>query len=115
MRDYAQALTMLAPAAPDDGEPWSEERLAAALAPYWAAHATMVTTPAARRPHNTIIQPLGDRRWRAQQRIIDPAGDEDWAIECIVDLNDSGGDTEAEAETSAPPKRSLLALQRIGI
>jgi hypothetical protein len=108
---------MLAPAGPIDGEPWSEERLAAALAPYWAAHATMVTTPAARRPDNTVIQPLGDRRWRAQQRIIDPAGDEDWVIECIVDLNDRVDDeADAEAETSAPAKRSsLLALQRIGI
>ncbi|HEY2899490.1 MAG TPA: DUF3516 domain-containing protein, partial [Polyangia bacterium] len=105
-RDYASALACLAPAAPDDGEPWTEDRLAAALASYWTAHPSIVTTPAARRPSNTIIAPLGDRRWRAQQRIIDPAGDEDWAIDCVVDL---GGDEEADAT------RPLLSLQRIGI
>ena len=56
------------------GEPWTAARLEQEMAPYFAAHATLSVTPLARRPSNTLIQELGTRRWRAQQRLIDPGG-----------------------------------------
>jgi hypothetical protein len=114
-RDYAHALTRLRPDPQGDGEPWTEERLTLALAPYWAEHASMVTTPAARRPSNTVIQPLGPRRWRAQQRIIDPAGDEDWAIDCVVDLTGADAGDGAAGPDGAAENGPLLALSRIGV
>ncbi|HVR63634.1 MAG TPA: DUF3516 domain-containing protein, partial [Polyangia bacterium] len=111
-RDHAGALACLAPGSTDaDGAAWTEERLAAAMAPYWAAHPRIDTTPAARRPHNTIVTRIDDRPFRAQQRIIDPAGDEDWSIDCLVDL-DAAPANAADAPGAAP--RPLLALQRIG-
>jgi hypothetical protein len=74
------------------------------MAPYWAAHPTLLATPAARRPSLTRIDALGPGRFRAQQTLLDPEGDEDWALDCIADL------TEPRPEGEA-----LLELQRIGI
>jgi superfamily II RNA helicase len=103
-RDYAGATRLVAPGT---AEPWTPERFAEAMAPYWAEHATLLTTPAARRPSLTRIDELGPRRFRAQQQLIDPEGEEDWALDCIVDL----GPADAPASESTP----LLDLQRIGI
>jgi hypothetical protein len=89
--------------------PWTAERFERALSPYWAEHASIAVTPFARRPSNTVIQPLGPRRWRAQQRLIDPEGDEDWTLDCIVDLTAAPG--EPPRLESAP----IIDLQRIGI
>jgi len=81
-------------------------------------------TPLARRPSNTLIQEMGPRRWRAQQRLIDPEGDEDWAIDCIVDLSRApakDADARASAPGTAPPGTApaagapLIELQRIGV
>ena len=60
-------------------------------------------TPAARRPHNTVLDEAGPRRWKAVQRIVDEAGEVDWMVECQVDL-------------SAPrdPDQPLIELVRIG-
>jgi hypothetical protein len=74
------------------------------MAPFWAAHKTLLTTPAARRPSLTRLDPAGPRRFRAQQTLLDPEGDEDWSLDCIVDL------TEA-----TPEGVPLLDLQRIGV
>jgi hypothetical protein len=93
----------------DEAEAWTAERLEQAMAPYFAEHAALSVTPAARRPSNTVIQPLGERRWRAQQRLVDPEGDEDWTLDCIVDLG-----TEPGAPARAPSD-PLIELQRIGI
>jgi hypothetical protein len=100
-RDHAAAARLLIA---DGAEPWTPERLEQAMAPYWAAHTALLTTPEARRPHQTRIDQLEPGRFRVQQRLIDPEGDEDWALDCIVDV------TEARAE-DAP----LLDLQRIGV
>ena len=101
------AAALRAPAADDAtaGEPWTAARLEQEMAPYFAAHAALSVTPLARRPSNTLIQEIGPRRWRAQQRLIDPEGDEDWAIDCVVDLS------EATPAAGAP----LIQLQRIGV
>ena len=76
------------------------------MAPYWAEHASLSSTPEARRPQHTRVEELGPGRYRVQQRLIDPEGDEDWALDCLVDLNDTSSAGEAAA---------ILDLQRIGI
>jgi superfamily II RNA helicase len=101
-RDYERAAGLVR--ADAGGEPWAPERLAQAMAPYFAAHPTLLATPAARRPSLTRMDALGPRRFRAQQTLLDPEGDEDWALDCIVDL------TEPRPEGEA-----LLELQRIGV
>ena len=69
------------------GDAWSSESLAAALAPYWAEHASIDVTPRARRPNQTLIQPAEVAgTFTARQRILDPAEDEDWMIDCFVDV-----------------------------
>jgi len=111
-RSYEEAVTLLAP--DPGGEPWTAARLAETLAPYWAEHASIVTTPAARRPRNTVIQEIGARRWRAQQRIVDPEGDEDWALDCIVDLSE-GRPAVTVAGAAHVDVGPLIMLQAIGI
>jgi hypothetical protein len=98
-KDYAAALRPLAPGA---GEAWTIERLTAEMAPFWAAHTELLTTPDARRPDRTRIDELEPGRLRAQQTLVDGEGDEDWSIDCLVDVNAAG----------APP---FLQLQRLGI
>jgi superfamily II RNA helicase len=100
-RDYEAAARVVA-ADGDAVEPWTAERLALAMAPYWAAHAALLATPAARRPSLTRIDALGPRRFRAQQTLLDPEGDEDWSLDCIVDLD-------------RPEGLPMLDLQRIGV
>jgi superfamily II RNA helicase len=97
-KDHEAALAALAP-----GTDWTAPRLEAELAPYWAAHPRIDTTPAARRPHHTFVKELAPRRWEAVQRIVDEAGEVDWAIVCEIDLT---GAYDAE--------RPLLSLVRIG-
>jgi superfamily II RNA helicase len=99
-RDYETAARLV----PGSAEPWSAERFAQAMAPYWAVHETLLATPAARRPSLTRLDELGPRRWRAQQTLLDPEGDEDWSLDCIVDLADD-----------RPEGAPLLDLQRIGV
>jgi superfamily II RNA helicase len=100
-RDYETVARLVVE---DGAAPWSAERLAQAMAPYWAAHPTLLATPAARRPSLTRLDELGPRRWRAQQTLLDPEGDEDWSLDCIVDLTET-----------KPAGAPLLDLQRIGI
>ena len=98
-RDYATALR---PLAPGTGESWTVERLTAAMAPFWAEHTELLTTPAARRPDRTRIDTLDAGRLRVQQTLVDAEGDEDWSLDCVADAQSAGG----------PP---AIQLQRIGI
>jgi hypothetical protein len=101
-RDYAGAARLLAPGTDvPGGDGWTPERLTAELAPFWAAHAELLTTPAARRPDRTRIDQIEAGRLRVQQTLVDPEGDEDWSLDCIVDVTSAG-----------PP---VLQLQRVGI
>jgi len=99
-REYAGAARLVAPG---DGEPWTAERIAEAMAPFWAVHAVLLVTPDARRPDRTRIDELGPGRLRAQQVLVDGDGDEDWSLDCLVDL------------TARRPGEPLLNLQRIGV
>ena len=99
-REYAAAARLVTAG---DGEAWTAERLAEAMAPFWAAHATLLITPDARRPDRTRLDDAGPGRFRAQQVLVDGEGDEDWSLDCLVDL------------TARRPGEPLLALQRIGV
>jgi hypothetical protein len=98
-KDYAGALGAVFQREPD----WTPERLAGELAPYWAEHTRIDTTPLARKPHNTLIKQVAPRRWQAMQKVVDETGEVDWVVECVVDL------TEGRPE-DAP----LLELVRVG-
>jgi uncharacterized protein DUF3516/helicase-like protein len=100
-RDYPAAARLLVAG---EGEPWSAERLTAALAPFWAEHTALLTTPEARRPDRTRLDEPAPRRFRAQQVLVDAEGDEDWSLDCVVDL--------AASRTDGAP---ILDLQRIGV
>ena len=82
---------------------WTPDALAQAMAPYFAEHPAVDLTPAARRPHNTVLTLESPKRWSALQKIVDPTGEADWVVECRVDLS-------AAADEDAP----LLELLRIG-
>jgi hypothetical protein len=97
-RRYEEAAALLAPSELE----WTASTLEAALADYWAEHTKILTTPLSRQPRNTVLTPLGPRRFAVQQKLIDPEEDEDWHLECEVDL------------ASAPPDGPLLALRAIG-
>jgi superfamily II RNA helicase len=68
---------------------WSADELSTALAPYWAAHPTLDTSPRARQPVLTQLTP-GDapRTWVVRHALRDEAGEQDWYLEGTVDLRD---------------------------
>jgi len=108
-RDFAAAARLCAPSVQvgeGDGEggPWTAERLTEAMAPFWTEHATLLTTPDARRPDRTRIDQVETGKYRAQQVLVDGDGDEDWSLDCLVDLTRPRSD-------GGP----LIELQRIGI
>jgi superfamily II RNA helicase len=97
-KDWEAALAALAP-----GSDWTAARLEGELAPYFAEHERIDTTPAARRPHHTFVKELAPRRWEAVQRIVDEKGEVDWAIVCEVDLS-----------VPHDPDQPVLQLVRVG-
>jgi superfamily II RNA helicase len=82
---------------------WTAAALEAELAPYFAEHTRIDTTPQARRPHHTFVKELSPRRYEAVQRVVDEAGEVDWAIHCEVDLT---GDFDPDAP--------IITLVRVG-
>jgi hypothetical protein len=104
-KDYEEATLSLRPP-PDIGAApeWTPERLNAAMSPYYEDHTKILTTPAARHPSNTLIQPAGDRLWTIQHRLIDPESHDDWAIHATVDLT-----------TGIPTDGPLIQLDRLGV
>jgi hypothetical protein len=103
-KDYEDALQALRPPSDEGHPPWTSDRLASALQPFFEDHAGIVTTPAARNPRNTIVTPDGEKRWQVQQRLIDPDGHDDWAIYATVDLS-----------TGVPNDGPLIELDRLGV
>jgi len=97
-RDHEAAAAVLRP-----GSAWTPAELEAEMAPYWAGHARIDVTPAARRAHNTFLSEDGPRRWKAVQRVVDESGEVDWAIHAEIDLS---GEHD--------PDRPILGLVRIG-
>jgi superfamily II RNA helicase len=100
-RDYAAAAAML------DGQEasaWTPERLAEALVPFWAEHASIRTDAHARSPENTRVVSTDDGVWRVQQVIADTEDANDWAAFVTIDL--------ARSREAARP---VMTLERIGI
>ncbi len=100
-RDHAAAARLVSSG---DDQAWTPERFAAAMAPFWAEHQTLLVTPDARRPDRTRLDELEPRRFRALQTLVDADGDEDWSLECRADLDRPRAD-------GGP----LLQLIRIGV
>jgi hypothetical protein len=83
-----------------DATGWEWERWAEALAPYWEAHTSIGTGPAAR--GGELFQVVeGERSWSVRQVLDDPSGDHDWAITATVDLAASDEEGEPVIEVLA--------------
>jgi hypothetical protein len=76
----------------DADDPWTAERLEAALAPFVERYGELPAfTPEARQAHRTRIdkdpaEAGGGRRWRVRHTLVDPEGEDFWAVEGVVDL-----------------------------
>ncbi len=97
-KDYDSAAAL---AGPD----WAPSRIEQAIAPYFAEHPSIDLTPAARRPHNTLLRAVAPKRFEAVQKIVSPDGEADWMLACDIDL------AAPRAEDEDAP---LIALRRIG-
>jgi superfamily II RNA helicase len=121
-RDFAGAAAGLRAPSPDVS--WTPAELEAELAPCLAALGSLDTTPRARRPDRTVVLQEGQKKFRAQQKLLAPlrggsaieamaqaAGaaaeqsePEEWMLDCVVDLTEP-----------RPEDEPLLELVRIGI
>jgi superfamily II DNA or RNA helicase len=100
----SQGLAELAPPKDADGQPWTAERLRAALEAYELEHERICLDPNARNARHTYVVPSEDKKsWRVQQMLVDPEEANDWVAEFEVDL--------AQSCTLGEP---FLQLRRIG-
>ena len=87
-----------------DGEPWTADRLRAAMEAYELEHERICLDPNARNVQHTYVVPSEDKKsWRVQQMLVDPEEANDWVAEFEVDL--------AQSRTLGEP---FLQLRRIG-
>jgi superfamily II DNA or RNA helicase len=99
-----QGLAELAPPRDAEGQPWTADRLRAAMEAYELEHERICLDPNARNMRHTYIVPSEDKKsWRVQQMLVDPEEDNDWVAEFEVDL--------AQSRTLGEP---FLQLRRIG-
>ena len=99
--DYEEAAGWLRQ---DPEDPWDAARLAAALAPFLAAHERIRFDPAARRADQTVLRSVAPLLWRVQHVLPDPAGEDSAYLEGEVDLR-------GEAAPGDAPLVRLIALQ----
>ncbi len=101
--DFETAITHLDSPTDSEGEPWTAERLRAALDAYHVEHERICLDPNARNIRHTYVIPSEDKRtWRVQQMLVDPEGNNDWVAEFEVDL--------AQSRTTKEPVLRLLRL-----
>ncbi|MGB8367660.1 MAG: DUF3516 domain-containing protein [Verrucomicrobiia bacterium] len=87
-----------------DGQPWTADRLRAAMETYELEHERICLDPNARNARHTYVTPSDDQKsWRVQQMLVDPEEDNDWTAEFEVDL--------AQSRALGEP---FLRLRRIG-
>ncbi len=86
-----------------EGSGWTEKAVEALLAPYWAAHPLIDTTPRARQPVLTQLIEDGPRRWKVRHALLDEQQEQDLFIDAEVDLTD-------REDVDGP----LLVLRHIG-
>ena len=60
---------------PKGAEPWTEDRLQIAMAPFFAEHAELDFSARARSADLTRIDVVEPRVWRVRQTLVDPEGD----------------------------------------
>ena len=102
--DYDQAIANLHSPLDAEGQPWTADRLHAAVEAYHVEHDHICLDPNARNARHTYVVPSEDKKtWRVQQMLVDPEGDNDWVAEFEVDL--------AQSRAAGEP---LLRLRRIG-
>jgi hypothetical protein len=100
----SQGLAELAPPKDAEGQPWTAERLRAALEAYEQEHERICLDPNARNTRHTYVVPSEDKKsWRVQQMLVDPEEANDWVAEFEVDL--------AQSRALGEP---FLQLRRIG-
>jgi superfamily II DNA/RNA helicase len=88
--DYEAAIANLNSAADADAQPWTSDRMRAAMEAYEAEHDQLCLDPNARNVRHTYVVPAEDKKtWRVQQMLVDPEGDNDWVAEFEVDLAQS--------------------------
>ena len=102
--DYEAAMANLNSPADAEGQPWTTDRLHAAVDAYELEHDHICLDPNARNARHTYVLPSEEKQcWRVQQMLVDPEGDNDWVAEFEVDL--------AQSRALGEP---FLRLQRIG-
>ena len=102
--DYEAAMTNLNSPTDAEGQPWTAERLRAALEAYELEHERLCLDPNARNARHTYVVPSEDKKsWRIQQMLVDPEEANDWVAEFEVDL--------AQSRALGEPS---LQLRRIG-
>jgi superfamily II DNA or RNA helicase len=100
----SQGLAELAPPKDAAGQPWTAERLRAAMEAYELEHERICLDPNARNTRHTYVVLSEDKKsWRVQQMLVDPEEANDWVAEFEVDL--------AQSRTLGEP---FLQLKRIG-
>lgn len=81
---------------------WSPERLAEALAPYWAEYDSIDIGPDARSA-GQLQSERDEREWRLVQILLDPNADRSWHMRFDLDL-----------EASREAVRPVLTLRSLG-
>ena len=85
-QDWDEAASCVRQHTGDPASEWSAERIAAAMAPFFAAHETLVFDHQARLADKTVIRDVGDRRYEVTQVLVDPQGDNLWHLRAAVEL-----------------------------
>ncbi len=82
--DWEEAAFSIRPA--EGAEPWTEDRLQIAMAPFFAEYAELDFSARARVADLTRIDVVEPRVWRLRQTLVDPEGDNLWSLEGTIDL-----------------------------
>jgi len=83
--DYEEALLSLR--APTNGdEPWTEERIKAAILPFTEDRGPVRFDHEARLPPLTMLVSTDTKRWSAKQFLLDEERSREWCVECTIDL-----------------------------
>jgi superfamily II RNA helicase len=91
-KEWSAAAEMLAPR---EGDAWTADRIAAAFAPFFAAHAAVRIDPAARAPANTRVTAKDANAWKVEQVIVDAEDANDWALSFVVPMEASAREGRA--------------------
>jgi superfamily II DNA/RNA helicase len=85
-KDWTEAVACVTSDPEDPEGPWTEERFAAAMEPFFDTYSELVFSHEARRKRFTQLRGAGPRQWRVAQVLVDPEGDNLWHVAGRVDL-----------------------------